>query len=945
MGAEVQKGRLIAALCLLLSAAYSLSSQEQSGQRDSLLRLMSASYIEQLEVKDDFVRRTIDATFLHNGTYLMCDSAVWSQNANVINCKGHVRMIQGDTELTSEELDYLIDQDLAQFRGPVVQLQDKQENMLRTRELDYNTKDSVAVFRRGASMRSSDGQIIESDEGRYFNALSLFKFVGNVNMYTDSVFVRTDSLDYQSDRNRALFISPIDFRKDDNLLSAGGGWYSRPDNLFFFTDNVRGLTRQQESWSDTLYFYRGDNDILMRGRVQVQDTTRSSAAVSDYLFYRDSLSRVIMRDNAAVAMWTKSQERTDTTYFGADTLIYHTERRCDIPGTEIAAAEARAAAINGDPVSEFRRRAAEQAAQAKGAAAENKNNGGRPPMAPASGKKEMPAGKASPPDGPGKDLSAKGSLPDKAPLPDKSSLPDTSLVAGAARDSLAPGVSPRDTLAALTPAGGDSLAAVVPVAGDSLAVGVPVAVDSLAAGALAASDSLASLTPAASDSLSVVTDSLAMSPPPDTSRVGFLQGIGNVKIFRQDIQVRCDSMRFSELDSIARFYKEPLVWNEGRRQYSADSLFVLVKSNGVDRASLMSNAFIAVQEDSVLFDQIKGSEVMAYFDSDTQLRRFDALGGVTAVFYLQENDVLATVNKVEAKMLSATLKGGELERVYYFESPKNDAAPIVQMPEKERELKGFLWKPELRPSGKSDITALELRPSEREELESRPRARFPYTDRFFPGHMEEVYRQIEEARRRRAASAKESSDSTAMQRDSAAVADSLSGAALLSQDSLAVRGDSLGIAAKDSLAVPDSLGIAAKADSLAVQKDSSGSAVASDEEQYMSKAELRRALRRARRDARWAELDARDAARAAAREQKKAERRRRREERRAARIAKQEAKDNALLQKYIEYYTKKKEREDRKRQAAASSVSAAEAEGRKASTGIATATEEASLSA
>ncbi len=72
---------------------------------------------------------------------------------------------------------------------------------------------------------------------------------------------------------------------------------------------------------------------------------------------------------------------------------------------------------------------------------------------------------------------------------------------------------------------------------------------------------------------------------------------------------------------------------------------------------------------------------------------------------------------------------------------------------------------------------------------------------------------------------------------------------------------------------------------------------------------------------------------------------RRREERRAARIAKQEAKDNALLQKYIEYYTKKKEREDRKRQAAASSVSAAEAEGGKSSTGIATATGEASLPA
>ena len=847
MGAENQKGRLIAALCLLLSAAYSLSSQEQSGQRDSLLRLMSASYIEQLEVRDDFVRRTIDATFLHNGTYLMCDSAVWSQNTNVINCKGNVRMIQGDTELTSEALDYLIDRDLAQFRGAVVQLRDKQENMLRTRELDYNTKDSVAVFRRGASMRSSDGQIIESDEGRYFNALSLFKFVGNVNMYTDSVFVRTDSLDYQSDRNRALFIAPIDFRKDDNLLSAGGGWYSRPDNVFFFTKEVRGLTREQESWSDTLYFYRTTNDILMRGRVQIQDTTRNSAAVSDYLFYRDSLSRVTMHDNAAVAMWSESRTGVDTTYFGADTLVYHTERRCDIAGTEIAAAQTRLQAINGDPVSEFRRRAAEQAAKDKDAASLQKGAGIPAPPIPAKS-----AGKPSSP--PAASFEAGGAA-----------LPDSTLAAGVPAEA------------------GDSLS----VAGDSLSV--------------------------VADSLAVMADSLAVSPPPDTSRVGFLQGIGNVNIFRRDIQVRCDSMRFSELDSIARFYKEPLIWNEGRRQYSADSLFVLVKSNGVDRASLMSNAFIAVQEDSVLFDQIRGSEVMAYFDSDTQLRRFDALGGVTAVFYLQENDAIATVNKVEAKMLSATLKNGDVERVYYFDNPKNDAAPIVQMPERDRVLKGFQWKPELRPSGRTDITDLELRPSERMELESRPRTKFPYTDRFFPGHMEEVYRQIAEAKLRRAAPAEEPSDSVKVQQDSAAVADSLSGAAI-PRDSADVR-DLSGAAAKDSVKV--------RRDSTAAADSLSGAKAASDEEQYMSKAELRRALRRARRDARWAELDARDAARAAAKEQKKAERRRRREERRAARVAKQEAKDKALLQKYIEYYTKQKEREDRKRQAAAAATESA----------------------
>ena len=812
MGSENQKRRLISVVAALVSAALSLLAQTQGEQRDSLLRLISASYIEQAEQGDDFVRKAVDATFLHNGTYLIADSSVWSQSTNIINCMGHVRMLQGDTELTSDKLDYLVDQDLAQFRGALVQLRDKQDNMLRTRVLDYNTKDSVAVFRGGASMRSSDGQIIESDEGHYFNARNLFSFEGSVNMYTDSVFVRADSLHYLSDVNKAVFVSPIDFWKDDNMLSAGGGWYSRPDNIFFFSGDVRGLTRDQESWSDTLFFYRSNNDVLMRGHVQIQDSTRSTAAVSDYLFYKDTLSKVTLRDNAAVALWSEDEEgQIDTTYFGADTLIYNTIRRCDIQEAEVTAAAERLKTINGDPVAEFRRRAAEQAAREKEEAAK-KNAAGQFPMAPQSSAPKTAEGTS---DAPVKASGAQGA----------SSQIDTSAVGA--------GLAPRDTLAA-------------------------------------------------ADSLVSAADSLAAVPPPDTSRVGFLTGLGNVKVFRADIQVRCDSVQFSELDSIARFYKDPIIWNEGRRQYSSDSLFVLVKSQGVDRASLMSNAFIAVDEDSLHFDQIRSSEVMAYFDKDTKLRRFDALGGVTALFYLKENETLATVNKVEARMLSATLKDGDVDRIYYYDSPKNDAYPLAQLSEVDRVLKGFVWKPELRPRGKSDITDLSLRSSQRAALRARPRTAFPHTEVYYPGYMADVYAAIDSIRQRR----------NSPRPDSLHVEDSVRLAA--PADSVAVL-DSISLAPKDSIAVADSL-----------------SAPEAVEEQYMSKAELRRAMRKARRDARWAELDARDAARKAAREKKREEKRLKREARRAARVAREEAKDAALLQKYIEYYEKQKERDERK---------------------------------
>ena len=821
MGSKGQKRRLTAAffLCCAASLALLPSLKAQSGgeQQDSLVRLMSASYIEQVSVGEEVIRKAIDATFLHNGTYLICDTSLWSKQKNIINCFGNVRMIQGDAELTSDKLDYLIDEDLAQFRGGLVELRNKEDNVLRTKLLDYNTKDSLAVFHSGASMRSSDGQIIESEEGTYSNALNLFTFRDNVNMYTDSVFVRTTALDYDSKLQKALFVSPIDFHKDDNMLSSEGGWYLRDDDLFFFTGNVHAITPTQEVWGDSLYYSRPVNNITMLGNVQLQDTTRSVAAVSDYLLYEDSLSTLTLRKKAAVALWSEKDGKVDTTYCGAEALVYKTVRKCDLDSLELSLSQSRLELMQSDAVKEYRKRASEQAAQKNQQAADA----------------NAPAGRTA---------------------------------ASAQRNkSSQGGAKPSDSLPATQPS--DSLSTMM---SDSLAVASR---DSLAIAAL---------------------DSLTLNvPAPDTTKVDFAFGLGDVRIFREDMQMRCDSLVFCALDSIARFYRDPVVWNEQRRQYTSDSLFVLVKDQKVDRANLISNAFVAIKEDSLLFDQIRSTEVMAYFDDEMALKRFDALGGVNAIFYLEENDELATVNKVEAKLMSATLADGDLESLYYFEQPKNDAYPIVQFPQKDRLMKGFTWRDDERPKSKEDITTLSIRPSQRQELESRPEPVFRQTDRFFPGYMQEIRESLEDARQ------KKSRSRTSAQADSLSAADTLA-----INDTLALNGS---VQLRDSLStgtsLPDSL------HSSPIIKDSLSARDSIPDTPALSRkalSEQRRAQKQLKREQRWAELDAADSLKAARKQQRKAERELRRAAIRQRAIQRQQEKDEKLRRRYIEMYQQRK---------------------------------------
>ena len=855
MGRKSKK--IIVALALLSGISFFLFAR--ADEEEKYVRLVKAQSVNIITDADGKAfRKAVDATFLHNGTLLICDTAYWRVDENIINAKGNVRLSQEGTELTSEKLDYYVNDNLAQFRGGIVQLRDKENNILRTHFLDYNTADSVAVFSKGASMKDKDGQIIESLDGTYSSKAKLFTFEKDVNMFTDSVFIKTQALDYHTDSQKAVFRTYIDFWKDDNMLTASSGWYERNDEIFFFTGDVHGTTDKQETWCDSLYFYRIPNNVLMKGSIQLQDSLHNTTAVSRYLFYEDSLSTVTLRKEAAVAIVTEDDlSQKDTLYFGADTLVYYTLRHCDIPKSELANSTARISEIMTDPVGEYRKKAAEAAAKAQAEALE-KAAGTRPGLKPDAASKKQPEAVDEP-----AGESGEPETPDAQP---ETEAPKAEALA--VKDSI--GVAADSVKVAL-----DS----VNVAADSL--GEPK--DSLSVTADSAKVAL--------DSLSVAADSVSVAV--DTTKYGFAFARGNVKIFRRDIQVRCDSMHYSDLDSIARFYKDPVIWNEENRQYYSDSLAVLIKKGRVDRASLMSNAFVVTQEDSLLYDQIKSAEIMAFFDSTSALKRFDALGGATAVFFLRENDRLATVNKVESKMLSGNFVKGNIDRIYYYDSPKNDAYPVVQFPQQERYLKGFRWIPELRPTGKQDITTLSIRPSQRKMYAERPRARFKQTDIYFPGYIKSVYASIDARERARAEAAREKREQEALEGKNENVMDTLA-----VKDSTMVKLDSTAVTKVDSLAAQvDSTSVDVLQDSLSSKKS------------FIQKIKDKFEQWRKQREERWARLDERDAAREAAKKEKALKKQREKTRKELIERQKQERREKEILDKYIEYYEKQKKNE------------------------------------
>ena len=879
--------RILVAISVFLLTIIRLNAQEKSSQVDSLVRLLSAQSMELIE-KDgvDYRKVTGPARFLHNDTYLICDTALWNVNTNEIFAISNVKILQDQTVLTGDRLTYYVDRDLAEFRGSLVQLEDKDHNILRTEYLDYNTRDSVAVFFNGGSMKDKEGQIIESKSGTYDSKTKLFTFIDDVNMFTDSIFVKSTTMEYNASTNKATFGYATDAWHDDNMLSSNAGWYDRNKEIFLFNKSVHGMSDTQEGWADSLFYFRNTKDIELLGNAQVTDTTRDMSALAGKMHYTDSLSQLKMTRKPAVIGVVKEKESApDTVYFGADTLIARMQMMFQVNAAEQANSKARVEALSTDAVQSYRQRAAKEAAEAAAKAAENDPN--RPK--PKKGAKKSETAEAS-----DADVDVASGKADEIPL----GKPE------AASKSVA-----------IKPADISQDADTVVVKSDS----VSVATDSLSM----AADSLSMPTDSLSvpaDSLAVGTDSLAVNN--DSTKVNFITALKNVKIFKSDFQIACDSLEYSGLDSLVRLYQKPLVWNEGRRQYSADSLYAVIRNNSLQKASLMSNAFIIVQEDSLCFDQIRAAEMLAYFDTTGALTRFDALGDANAVFYLQEDSVYATVNKSEAKMLYATFKDGDLDRVYYFDTAKNDGYPVAQMTREERVLKGFNWLPDKRPRGKSDITPLTVRPSERRKYAARPRTVFTFTDKYFPGYMSGVYKKIEkdkaekakrEAARKEAEALKANADSTGIVNAVDSLSQALSQVDSLNKvtspvDSLSSVTDSLSnnAAAKDTLALPQT-----------------------DPKEAARPAKLAaRQAKIAAREAKWARLDSLDAAKAQAKADKKAAKLRQKKLKSYLKMLDQQKVDDARLEKYKAVYLKQKEREDRK--AASKAARAAEAAAREA---------------
>lgn len=724
---------LLALILLMLVSSPDADAQKRkrrSRNQDSLLTLLNAEYARVFERPGHREYREVKgpATFLHNGAYMFCDSAIWNVSFNQVEAYQNVKLVQKKTVLKSDNVIYYADDNLARFRGDLVEVYDKDKNTLRTRYLDYNTEDSTAKFTFGGAMRTSKGEIIESDRGTYDGKTGICRFEDNVEMFTDSLFIKTNSLDYDTNENKAYFGKKTQMWKRDIYLRGEYGWYAQDSGVVYFDTDVYMSNPDYEGWCDTLYYWQHSRNGRMRKNVELLDSLHKMYFVSDAANMSfDTVNNLYARlfmDPASIYVGENTDNQIDTLFSRADTMLFYTQRACDISEELKKDSEEARKQVNFDAIGEADKKAAEKKEQEKKAAIE------KLPEYIAYKKRQEIAEKKR-----------QDSIAAAQAKAEKDSL--AAVAALAAADSLK-ALSDTPDVPAEKPAAIDSVPAREPAlpeiqAAEPVAEETPPAVSE----ELPAADSLLS----AQDSLMAPSDSLSAETPEaaaDTTKLRFIKGYRNARIYRTDIQARADSIYFSQLDTLLRMYLDPVIWNDNRHQLTSEEVVMQMKDNSFDRANLHGNAMIISQEDSVHFDQIKSTEMLGYFNSDNTLRRFDALGGVNAMFYMQEDSVITILNSKQAQFMMVTMKNGTAERIKYYESVNSDAYPVYNLPKDKQRLKGFKWREDEQPKSRFDITRHKVRNSKRASYATNKLPVFRRANLYYDNYMQDIYHQIEE---------------------------------------------------------------------------------------------------------------------------------------------------------------------------------------------------------
>jgi lipopolysaccharide export system protein LptA len=218
------------------------------------------------------------------------------------------------------------------------------------------------------------------------------------------------------------------------------------------------------------------------------------------------------------------------------------------------------------------------------------------------------------------------------------------------------------------------------------------------------------------DSLNLTSDSLLVHEKIDTlkkelavdttkknevDKMEFIIAYGNVMIYRNDFQSVCDSLNYNLVDSVINFTGKPMIWSDDN-QLKGDTINAFMSNNKIQKMFLNQNSFVIAIDTVNNFNQIKGRQIQASFDNQTQIKQVDVEGNGESIYYAVDDfNKLIGLNRVECSKMKISFIDKKVKRIAFLGNPESKLIPPIEIGNKEQRLSDFSWEIDKKPSKKT----------------------------------------------------------------------------------------------------------------------------------------------------------------------------------------------------------------------------------------------------
>lgn len=256
----------------------------------------------------------------HDSMYMWCDSALIFEKVNSVEAFGNVRMEQGDTLfIYSDYLYYDGTAQLAMLRENVRMI--NRDTELTTDSLNYDRLLDLGYYFEGGTLADSVN-VLTSWWGEYSPATKLAVFNEDVRLVNPRFVLTSDTLKYSTLTKVATILGPSDIVNDSNHIYSERGIYDTQTDQAILLDRSVLTNQGRKMTGDSLFYDRRQGYGEAFGNVQLNDTVNRNMLTGNYCFYNELTDCAVATDRAVAIDYRQG----DSLYMHADTLrlvTYH----------------------------------------------------------------------------------------------------------------------------------------------------------------------------------------------------------------------------------------------------------------------------------------------------------------------------------------------------------------------------------------------------------------------------------------------------------------------------------------------------------------------------------------------------------------------------------------------------------------------------------------------